>query len=76
FSFTLDGDYDEGPVLVMAKAGPNSNTAVITGPVDPQCSDSNPPVPEISTIIMLSLGLVALGGFVLVRRRMQATVSA
>jgi|GEM_PF-2235634 hypothetical protein len=76
FSFTLDGDYDEGPVLVMAKAGPNSNTAVITGPVDPQCSDSTPPVPEVSTIIMLSLGLVALGGFVLIRRRKQGTVSA
>ena len=28
-----------------------------------------PPVPELSTILLFSLGIVALGGFVLLRRR-------
>jgi len=38
--------------------------------------ESTPPVPELPTMLLLGLGLAALGGFVWLRRRRQGIVAA
>ena len=38
-------------------------------------SDPCPPIPEIATIILMAVGLVGLGAFVLIRRRQVATMA-
>ncbi|MCP4707030.1 MAG: LPXTG cell wall anchor domain-containing protein, partial [Planctomycetes bacterium] len=38
--------------------------------------DVTPPVPELPTMLLLGLGLAALGGFVLIRKRRQGLTAA
>ena len=67
--FTLHGNYSEALINVSTKAGNNDEVyGGVTGPADsadcPGCI-----VPELSTLILVSLGLLTLVGYFTLRRK-------
>ncbi len=68
--FTLHGcgDYYEEPLNVSTKAGGEVNYGNVTGPRGP---DSCPccPIPELSTLTLVSVGLLTLVGYFALRRK-------
>ena len=62
------GDYYEKPLYVGTKAGGNKDYGWVTGP---KGFDATPcaPVPELPTIVLMSIGLLTLAGYVGLRRK-------
>jgi hypothetical protein len=56
FSFTLDGDYPEGDVPALVKAGNDHNTGMVRGPV---CTNMSV-VPVPGAVLLGGVGLVCL----------------
>jgi len=68
FYITLKGDYYEKPIEVATKSGGSVEKDRVTGP---RGFDEDPcdPIPELPTIILLGAGLLALAGYVGLRRK-------
>jgi len=62
------GDYNEEVRYVGTKAGHSTDYGWVTGPIGLP-GDPCAPVPELPTIILLSVGLLTLAGYVGLRRK-------
>jgi len=70
FTIDVDGTGMSGRALETAgQLNPSEGST-------PGFSDPVPPVPEIITIVLISIGLIALGGYVWYRRRRVAAITA